>query len=309
MILSGTTRALTVLGLAGLLLPAVAAAEEPPRVIEPGKPLEVEIELVQNKISNRASDVQALEAELQKKLAEIRELEARIKQAQEKARSAEAPRTAPGGDVIRLWQQAGGEGKVLILRDAQVNPGAAAPQAKGTLYELVHGEKGTLILRPVSPQPQAYVAPMRIHLEGERVPATPVPGQPIRIHVEGIEGALNLPGQAPAVLARFRTADGDPRAKDLDQRLDAIMKELEQLRKEIRGTRALVPVPPLPVAPPGIRFEVKPEPTPKPKPEEQGEEARKIRELREQQRELQKIMEELQKAVERKGLIEGPQKK
>jgi hypothetical protein len=87
---------------------------------------------------------------------------------------------------------------VIVLQHVDRTPGAVFP--KGTLYELVPGEKGTFILRPVQP-----AAPGGSRPEPNRFAPVVPPGKP------GASGA------------------------DLEKRLDTILLELEQLRKEMRS--------------------------------------------------------------------------
>jgi beta-lactamase regulating signal transducer with metallopeptidase domain len=311
MILTGTTpRALTwrgalaVLGLASLLplLPTWVRAEPP----EPEKKvIELRLDALRVEEAARAAlaaeggvdEVRRLEAELKKKLDEVRDLERRIRAALEKAGGDNVPRalilrdTAGGfelfpgsakenwvrqfrgaGQELRLVPEGapGGKGVVVFRLDTQDGPKLPAA-AKGTLYELVPGEKGTLILRPVVLPPGAE-GPVRFRIEdaGKLVP--PAPGGP------------------PAAPGAIRRTETDARTKALEKRLDAIMKELEQLRKEMKAR-------------PDSPY------TPKPKPAPNSEEEAAARKLDAARRALETELKVLRKTAEDHKLREDPQPK
>jgi chromosome segregation ATPase len=252
--------ALAMLGLAALL--SRATAEEPPA---PEKKV-IEYRAIDNKPGEPASpegaqaqaDLKALEAQLAQKQAELKALEAQLHAARDRARKSaeEKARKAAEAELKALAEKLKQQeplqfrtspdrpGVVVLGRDtAEAKPGPT----KGTLYELVPGEKGTLILRPVAPPQPAQVRTRPPEAGWQIVPNPPVP-----------------PGGA--------------RAQELEKRLDAIMKELEQLRKEIRAPQSR-PSPALPGQP------AKPE-----------EHARNVLELRLQVEEAQGQLLELEKA-------------
>ena len=206
------------------LLPAWLRAEEPPaekRLIEAKRVLELQLNTLQRATPNpeadkAAADARKLEAELALKQAELKALEQKLKAAQDRAKKVEAPPlgTAPG---VRVWSVAGGEKKGVVTWDKlQLEVKPVAPQ-KGVVYELVPGEKGTLILRPVAAAPAVpNPNPWRVEI-APNVPKTVVQPPPI----------INVVPRRPS--------EADERAKNLEKRLDDIMKELEQLRKEIKA--------------------------------------------------------------------------
>ena len=272
MILSGTTpRALTwrggltMLGLAALLplLPAWVRAEPPApekKVVE----FELHFENLQlvpgtNIDAVKAqTEAQQLEAELQKKRAEVKALEQRLKAVQDMAKKPDVVRSVPAKPVAdSIWLDLGTGGQKFVLGNGgfyayQLKPGAAQ---KGTLYELVPGEKGTLILRPVAP--------------------------PLK---ETVRDRVEQPGVVLWKVAPGQPAPVDSRTKNLQKRLDELMKELEQLKKELKST-------PNPYYGPVPKSDVKPAP----KPEKLGEEARRLNERHQQLKkvlgELQKAIE------------------
>jgi beta-lactamase regulating signal transducer with metallopeptidase domain len=241
MILSGTTpRAmtwrggLTMLGLAALLplLPAWVRAEPPnpeQQLLEAKKALDRELQAardaaVKAEEADRSADIKQLEAEIQKRAAEIKDLTRRLQEL--KAQLAGPMPMRPGAGAVALpgfpgappqaWDALpkGATGKrVVILQHDDRMLGAALGQ--GVLYELVPGEKGTLILRPI----QKPVMPPRA------IEAAPpaLPGRP------GGSGA------------------------DLEKRLEAILRELEDLRQEMRSK------PRTPGVKPPTKLDAKPE--------------------------------------------------
>ncbi len=228
MILSGTTQraltwrgALTMLGLTALLplLPAWVRAEEPgaeKKLIEAKQALEFQLEFLQKAAANPEAEkvqaeLKALQAQLAQKLAEVKALEEKLKSVQDRVK-----KTGPGIVVAPgnlKWEIVPGDEqkrKIIALRfQDEIKPGAAP---KGTLYELVPGEKGTLILRPVAAPPTS----------------------PLEARIRAVE-ALNKIAPVPPVPP---VLPPNARTKELEKRLDEIMKELEQLRKEMKGGRA-----------------------------------------------------------------------
>jgi beta-lactamase regulating signal transducer with metallopeptidase domain len=315
MILTGTTpRALTwrgalaVLGLASLLplLPTWVRAEPP----EPEKQV-IELRLDALRVEEAArvalaadagqAEVQRLEAELKKKLDEVRDLQRRIRAAMEKGAGDNVPRALilkddtggfelfPGSaneNWVRKFKGAGqemrlvpegatGEKGVIVFRlDTQDGAKPAAP-AKGTLYELVPGEKGTLILRPVVQPPGA--------------------AGPVRFRVEDAVKVVNAtPGAPPAAYTVIRRTETDARTKELEKRLDAIMLELEQLRKEMKARP---------------NSQSTPRRNPEPKPETRPQEEAAARNLDAARRTLETELKVLRKAAEDQKPREDPQPK
>jgi hypothetical protein len=182
---------------------------------------------------------------------------------------------------------------------------------KGTLYELVPGEKGTLILRPVTQQVQPQgQGGLRFQFEGGKTPPNPpLPGQsrpganpanPTEAKPSivwqvvptppAVKAAPQVPTQ-PGVPLKIWMAPTQihvaptPRGKDLETRLDEIMKELEQIRQEMKTRKA-----------PTINPTSKPDT--KPKPQEEEQQSRRREELMKQRAELEQVIIELRKAVE-----------
>ena len=135
--------------------------------------------------------------------------------------------------------------------------GTGAAPRTGTTYELVQGEKGTLILRPVTPPTPRVVKQAPGLPPGASVPASPY------------------------TLRR----DGDPRGADLEKRLDALGRELEELRRSIKEGPA-----------PGRKAAPTPEPNPVPRAPKQEEGPRSR--VDQEKAELERAVSELRKVVE-----------
>jgi beta-lactamase regulating signal transducer with metallopeptidase domain len=221
------------------------------------------------------AELRALEAQLAEKRAEIKMLEAMLQRLRARETVTKPADAAwhvvpvPGaGERVRIIKLADGDvAKAKVLWKADTVLGLTGAPQHGMLYELVHGEKGTLILRPVTPQ------------AGQPLPA--MPGQPVRVVIEGVD---KRPGLVPAPpgYAPVPAPPAEKRTKDLEKRLDEIMRELEQLRKELKSPRA------------EYRFELKPETKPLPKkPDDAG---KAVDELKRHQDELQRALEKLKKA-------------
>jgi hypothetical protein len=253
------SRAMLLMGALLAFLPASLRAEEPPAIgdkriaegkpTEEGKRIEILVDVPGSvapvKLAAMKAEIERLEAELRLKQAELHQLEARLLQARERAQQ-KGPAKAEGKLLLTTPD---GEKRVVILGDGvlQLKP-ADAPKAgtapKGKLYELVEGEKGTLILRPVAPPSPE---PVRVRIGDDRGnpkvlvrPALP-PGQPGGWQIE-------------------RPGDADKRTEALAKRLDELARELEQLRKELKTPR-----------PPAPKLEIKPGT----RPEEDQDEIRK----------------------------------
>jgi hypothetical protein len=262
-----------------LFVPASGRAqEEPPDAKR--KVLELRLEGLKQELIDAAAnekkasvEVQQLLAEINTKKAELKMLEARLKAAQDGAKRAETPRPGaglPGGDRL-MWETVGDRAKrVIILNRDQPEHALTAPKT-GTVYELIQGEKGTLILRPVTAPSMRAQDPVIIQRAQDRVivkPALP-------------PGAAVPP--SPPVLGH---RDADPRAGDLEKRLDALSRELEELRRAIRTGQA-----------PEYKRVPKPDTKSPPRPEEPEEAARGR--LNQERAELERALGELRKAVER----------
>jgi hypothetical protein len=262
-----------------LTVPAVVRAEEPPAVGvrisnearpgEPGKRVEILVRDPNTGFPANPEAVKAevaqLEAALRLKQAELHQLEARLEQARVRVQQ-KAPAKVEGKI---LWATPDGEKRVIILGDGplQAKPGAAVnitTASKGNLYELVEGEKGTLILRPVA-QPNPDLVRIRVGADS--------------VNPSVLVRPASTPGQPGWQVERLGGAD--KHTKDLEKRLDELARELEQLRKELKAPRAPTP-----------KLELKP------KPQEEPDEVRKLHELRLKQAELNRTVELLQKAVE-----------
>ncbi len=263
-----------------LLVPAsVRAQEEPPDAKR--KVLELRLEGLQKELIDAAAnekkasvEVQQLLAEIDKKKAELKMLEARLKAAQDGPKRADTPRpgtAVPGGDRLQ-WEAVPGKDARVIIRARDKGELHLSTPTTGTVYELVQGEKGTLILRPVT-APAVRAVERGIILSGERPGGVP---------------------PSPHVIGR---PDGDPRAADLEKRLDALSRELEELRRAIRAGQA-----------PEYRPVPKRDPKSPPRPEEPEEAARGR--LNQEQAELERALGELRNAVEKekKALDEQPKR-
>jgi beta-lactamase regulating signal transducer with metallopeptidase domain len=235
MILSGTTpRALTwrgVLAMFGLtcllpLFPAWVRAQPPGADPKPviNKPQDEErvirlrLEAADEKRAANVADekvlaeLKALEAQLAEKHAEIKMLEAmlqRLRARENVKKPADAAWQVvpvPGvGERVRIWTLPDGDtAKAKIFWKADAINRTAAPQ-HGTVYELIPGEKGSWILRPVDPKSAFRGA-----------------GQELRVEPPAVKIVPGRPGEVGS------------REKDLEKRLDAIMRELEQLRNEMK---------------------------------------------------------------------------
>jgi beta-lactamase regulating signal transducer with metallopeptidase domain len=249
MILSGTTPramtwrgALTVLGLACALplFPAWVRAQAPPPDDEKKV---IQFRLIQLADEEEAADpdgakkdaeLKALEAQLAQKLAELKVLEQKLNAIKGKAKTSEAgwkiiekAKTPEGawkvvaadekGKMI-LWSDdkdaagrkalVGEKRAVVVWADAKA-PGQPAFPQPGALYEIVPGEKGSWILRPVTPGRMSARDAVRY-----RVVET-APRRGVRVEVPGV-------GEASS------------REKELEKRLDALMRELEQLRRDMK---------------------------------------------------------------------------
>jgi hypothetical protein len=245
-----------------LLVPASVRAQEEEQPGAPKKAIELRIEGLQKELAKVAADeketveVQRLLAEIEQKKAEVQVLKARLAALKDRAKQTSPLQrvvVGPGAPGVRLQvpMHLVAPGQPLAI------PMTGAPQA-GMMFELVHGEKGTLIFRPVTPQPG-----VRVEERGRFAP------QPMLV-----------PGSGTAAPHALRPGS------NVEQRLDAIARELEQLRREIRGGAAPErrPVPATP-------------PKPRPPDDDQEEEARSR--LRQQQDELERALNRLREAVEK----------
>jgi beta-lactamase regulating signal transducer with metallopeptidase domain len=190
------------------------------------------------------SELKALEADLQKKLAEVREASQKLKQAAEKIHRVEIERAREmaketGKDIKEkvhreiMLQLDGKDGKRQIILDGKdigsdskkmilSGPVEIQITADGkTLIRRLDGDKGTAIAVPAVPA----IPPVPAIPGVKGVP--PVNPEAIR---SAVESAMRAAGASPRRSDGSR--EGDRRIEQLEKRLDAVMRELESLRRE-----------------------------------------------------------------------------
>jgi beta-lactamase regulating signal transducer with metallopeptidase domain len=234
MILRGTTPrtlgwagGLVVLGLAALLplWPRQADAEDPrdPAAAPPA-----------NRQTNE--DLRKLQQELDQKLREIEQLRAKVAEA---AKTQERRPVPPPANAVPRDPRAPGEvagtgleihieftGKELH-RDAQ----AIIEKIKAALPE---GARITLSVRKAEERRPGAVAPMpREPAAGQRPPER----RDVRVEVRTPRGADVRPDPRPQPTPAPAPRGAEGRIEELERRLDAVLRELEALRKEMREHR------------------------------------------------------------------------
>src|SRR5262249_32798835 len=112
------------------------------------------------------ADVEKIQVALKMKLAEVHQLEAQLREALERTKKAGPGAVLEGG--VRGWKIESGDKRVIILGDRRTETKPGTRPGKGTRYEPVPGEKGTLILRPVAQQGTTPKIDNLPHLPGTR---------------------------------------------------------------------------------------------------------------------------------------------
>jgi beta-lactamase regulating signal transducer with metallopeptidase domain len=242
---------LAVLGLATLLpmLPTLARADsdESDKSSRKGRTDERRVIVLDDKnpqIDAARAELKALEAELQKKVAEVREASQRLKQAAEKMHRVEMEKAKDmakdmakdikdkihreihleidGKDVKGKVEIDGNElkgGKRVIDGPVEIEVTQDGKMRIRTLDR--EGREGRRV-RITPPTPPTPAAPAVI------APRAPMPPNPDIKSM--VESAIRASGVAGRVGRESR--DGDKRIDQLERRLDAVMRELEALRRD-----------------------------------------------------------------------------
>jgi len=217
---------LAALGVAALLaFYSWAQAQPPAEKPTSGSLVNVFAQIEAPELEKAKSELDKLQADLEKKKAELEAAKARLKEAQKAratktATTARAARTATTSHVIRI-EVSGLDEKPEAIKELvkKLEKAVSGDGHKVTVTVAADADAGGLRVWGLAPNPVSGVSTIRAPGKPAEVLVQPAPGIPAARGL-GFGGGQSRP---------------DPRVEKLEKKLDALLEELESLRKEMKG--------------------------------------------------------------------------